>query len=61
MTDDRMHGEVAKAPSAPELREIRADNGSGVSVTKQPEFAAFVTQEIKRRADVTLVSGATLD
>jgi len=58
---DRMHDEVVKALSSPELREIWASNGSELAVMKQEEFAAFVHDEIKRWAEVTRVSGAKLD
>jgi tripartite-type tricarboxylate transporter receptor subunit TctC len=58
---DRMHDEVVKALSTPELREIWASNGSELSVMKQDEFAAFVHNEIKRWTEVTRVSGARLD
>jgi tripartite-type tricarboxylate transporter receptor subunit TctC len=58
---DRMHDEVVKALSTPELREIWSSNGSELAVMKQEQFAAFVHSEIKRWAEVTQISGAKLD
>ena len=58
---DRMHDEVVKALNTPELREIWAGLGSGVSVMSQADFAKFLNAEIKRWAQVTKTSGAKLD
>lgn len=58
---DRMHDEVVKAISTPELREIWASNGSEIALMKQADFARFLNSEIKRWAQVTKASGARLD
>ena len=58
---DRMHAEVVKALSTPELREIWASQGSDTATMSQEQFAKFVASEIKRWAQVTQASGAKLD
>ncbi len=58
---DRMYDEVVKALNSAELREIWTNNGSELAVMKQEDFARFVGAEIKRWAQVTKSSGATLD
>ncbi len=58
---DRMHSEVVKAVSSPEMREIWASQGSDTATMSQDQFAKFLTSEIKRWAQVTQASGAKLD
>ena len=58
---DRMHAEVVKAISSPELRDIWASQGSDTATMSQDQFAKFLTSEIKRWAQVTHASGAKLD
>lgn len=58
---DRMYEEVVKALNSPELKDIWASNGSEVAVMKPAEFAALLSSEIKRWAQVTKTSGAKLD
>jgi tripartite-type tricarboxylate transporter receptor subunit TctC len=58
---DRMYDEVVKALNMPEIREIWSNNGSGVAVMSQADFARFLNSEIKRWAQVTKTSGAKLD
>jgi tripartite-type tricarboxylate transporter receptor subunit TctC len=58
---DRMHAEVVKAISSPELRDIWASQGSDTATMSQDQFAKFLASEIKRWAQVTQASGAKLD
>ena len=58
---DRMHTEVVKAVSSPEMRDIWASQGSDTATMSQDQFAKFVASEIKRWAQVTQASGAKLD
>ena len=58
---DRMHAEVVKAVSSPEMRDIWASQGSDTATMPQDQFAKFLTSEIKRWAQVTQASGAKLD
>jgi tripartite-type tricarboxylate transporter receptor subunit TctC len=58
---DRMHAEVVKAISGPELREIWASQVSETTTMSQDQFAKFLASEIKRWAQVTKTSGAKLD
>jgi tripartite-type tricarboxylate transporter receptor subunit TctC len=58
---DRMHAEVVKAISGPELREIWASQVSETTTMSQDQFAKFLASEIKRWAQVTQASGAKLD
>jgi tripartite-type tricarboxylate transporter receptor subunit TctC len=58
---DRMHAEVVKAISAPELRDIWASQVSETTTMSQDQFAKFLSSEIKRWAQVTKTSGAKLD
>jgi tripartite-type tricarboxylate transporter receptor subunit TctC len=58
---DRMHAEIVKAISTPALREIWKSQGSEPYTMPQADFAAFLTAEIRRWADVTRASGARLD
>ncbi len=58
---DRMHAEVVKAISGPELREIWASQVSDTTTMSQDQFAKFLASEIKRWAQVTQASGAKLD
>jgi len=58
---DRMHAEVVKAISGPELREIWASQGSDTSTMSADQFAKFLNSEMKRWAEVTKASGARLD
>ena len=58
---DRMHAEVVKAISGPELRDIWASQGSDTATMSQDQFAKFLASEIKRWAQVTQASGAKLD
>ena len=58
---DRMHAEVVKAISGPELRDIWASQVSETTTMSQDQFAKFLASEIKRWAQVTKASGAKLD
>ena len=58
---DRMHTEVVKAVSSPEMRDIWASQGSDTATMPQDQFAKFLASEIKRWAQVTQASGAKLD
>ena len=58
---DRMHAEVVKAISSPEMRDIWASQGSDTATMSQDQFAKFLASEIKRWAQVTQASGAKLD
>jgi tripartite-type tricarboxylate transporter receptor subunit TctC len=58
---DRMHAEVVKAISGPELRDIWASQVSDTTTMSQDQFAKFLASEIKRWAQVTKTSGAKLD
>jgi tripartite-type tricarboxylate transporter receptor subunit TctC len=58
---DRMHAEVVKAISGPELRDIWASQVSETTTMSQDQFAKFLSSEIKRWAQVTKTSGAKLD
>ena len=58
---DRMHSEVVKAVSSPEMRDIWASQGSDTATMSQDQFAKFLASEIKRWAQVTQASGAKLD
>ena len=58
---DRMHAEVVKAISSPELRDIWAGQGSETTTMTQDQFAKLLAGDIKRWAEVTKVSGAKLD
>ena len=58
---DRMHAEVVKAISGPELRDIWASQVSETTTMSQDQFAKFLASEIKRWAQVTQASGAKLD
>ncbi len=58
---DRMHAEVVKAVSSPEMRDIWASQGSDTATMSQDQFAKFLASEIKRWAQVTQASGAKLD
>ena len=58
---DRMHAEVVKAVSSPELRDIWASQGSETTTMTPDQFAKLLAGDIKRWADVTKVSGAKLD
>ncbi len=58
---DRMHAEVVKAISTPELREIWANQGSESTTMTPDQFAKLLNGDIKRWAQVTKVSGAKLD
>ena len=58
---DRMHTEVVKAVSSPEMRDIWASQGSDTATMSQEQFAKFLASEIKRWAQVTQASGAKLD
>jgi len=58
---DRMHAEVVKAVSSPELRDIWAGQGSETTTMTQDQFAKLLAGDIKRWAEVTKASGAKLD
>lgn len=58
---DRMHSEVQKALATPELKQTWLNNGSETPTLTQEQFAAFVTSEVKRWAQVAQASGAKLD
>jgi tripartite-type tricarboxylate transporter receptor subunit TctC len=58
---DRMHAEVVKAISGPELRDIWAGQASDTTTMSPDQFAKFLNAEIKRWAQVTKTSGAKLD
>ena len=58
---ERMHAEVVKALQTPEIREVWAANGSDTKTMSSAEFAALISKEIKRWAEVTRISGAKLD
>jgi len=58
---DRMHAEVVKAVSSPELRDIWAGQGSETTTLTQDQFAKLLAGDIKRWAEVTKASGAKLD
>jgi tripartite-type tricarboxylate transporter receptor subunit TctC len=58
---DRMHAEVVKAVTSPELKDVWAGNGSDTATMSQQDFAKFLNSEIKRWAAVTKSSGAKLD
>ena len=58
---DRMHAEVVKAVSSPELRDIWVSQGSETTTMTPDQFAKLLAGDIKRWADVTKVSGAKLD
>ena len=58
---DRMHAEVVKAVSSPELRDIWAGQGSETTTMTQDQFAKLLAGDIKRWAEVTQASGAKLD
>jgi tripartite-type tricarboxylate transporter receptor subunit TctC len=58
---DRMHAEVVKAVSSPEMRDIWVSQGSDTATMSQDQFAKFLASEIKRWAQVTQASGAKLD
>jgi len=58
---DRMHAEVVKAISGPELRDIWANQGSDTTTMTPDQFSKLLAGDIKRWADVTKASGAKLD
>lgn len=58
---DRMHAEVVKAISSPELRDIWANQGSDNATMTPEQFSKLLASDIKRWAVVTKTSGATLD
>ncbi|MGZ8994037.1 MAG: Bug family tripartite tricarboxylate transporter substrate binding protein [Burkholderiaceae bacterium] len=58
---DRMHTEVVKAVSSPELRDIWASQGSDTATMSPDQFSKLLAGDIKRWADVTKSSGAKLD
>ncbi len=58
---DRMHAEVVKAVSSPELRDIWASQGSETTTMTQDQFSKLLAGDIKRWAEVTQASGAKLD
>ncbi len=58
---DRMHAEVVKAVSSPELRDIWANQGSETTTMTPDQFSKLLAGDIKRWADVTKASGAKLD
>ena len=58
---DRMHTEVVKAISSPELRDIWASQGSDTATMSPEQFSKLLAGDIKRWADVTKSSGAKLD
>ena len=58
---DRMHTEVVKAVSGPELRDIWASQGSDTATMSPDQFSKLLAGDIKRWADVTKSSGAKLD
>ena len=58
---DRMHAEVVKAISGPELRDIWASQVSETTTMSPDQFAKFLASEIKRWAQVTKASGAKLE
>ena len=53
--------EVRKAVQSDELKAIWASNGADFPNLSQPQFAAFVSKEVKRWAAVVKASGAKLD
>ncbi|HVG04457.1 MAG TPA: tripartite tricarboxylate transporter substrate binding protein [Burkholderiaceae bacterium] len=58
---DRMHTEVVKAVTSPELRDIWANQGSETATMTPDQFSKLLAGDIKRWADVTKASGAKLD
>ncbi|WP_027016075.1 Bug family tripartite tricarboxylate transporter substrate binding protein [Comamonas composti] len=57
----RIAEEVRKLGSAEEIKSIWAGNGAEFGSMGQPQFAAFVSAEIKRWAQVVQASGARLE
>ncbi len=58
---DRMHAEVVKAVSSPEMRDIWASQGSDTATMTPDQFSKLLASDIKRWAEVTKASGAKLD
>ena len=58
---DRMHAEVVKVISSPELRDIWASQGSDTATMTPEQFSKLLAGDIKRWALVTQASGAKLD
>jgi tripartite-type tricarboxylate transporter receptor subunit TctC len=57
----RLQQEVAKAMSAPVIRETWAQQGAEAGGNATPEFAAFVRREVAKWADVVKASGVRID
>jgi tripartite-type tricarboxylate transporter receptor subunit TctC len=58
---DKLTKEVQVAMATPELKEIWLNNGSETPNIAGPQFASFLSSEIKRWSDVVKQSGAKLD
>ena len=57
----RIVGEVRKLGAADEIKTAWAANGAEFGSLTQPQYAAFVSAEVKRWAQVVKASGATLE
>ena len=57
----RLHNEVNAVLDMPEVREQLAAMGFDVRRSTQPEFSAFVTQQMERWRQAVVLSGAQVD
>lgn len=57
----RLHGEVARAMEAPEIRDAFAGQGFRVEATAPADFAAFVRAEVVKWGKVVREGGVRLD
>jgi len=57
----RLHNEVNAVLDMPEVREQLAAMGFDVRRSTQPEFSAFVTQQMERWKQAVVLSGAQVD
>ncbi len=57
----RMYEEVKRMGASDEIKAVWAKNGADYGTMTQPQFAAFVSDEVKRWATVVKASGAKIE
>ena len=57
----RMFDEVKRMGTLEEIKAVWAKNGAEYGSMTQPQFAAFVSDEVKRWAEVVKASGAKIE